>query len=163
MAQVLTARNSVIAARQVALIQANMVDNTAFFDPPIKGVSYGDQDKIPAYPWVCVEPNDKERMWPPTPTDQTDVILETYIYVYYAVVTQSDPINRQRADELSEAVEEYFNVWQRRLKDANGNDLVVYGYCIKNESGYVRKETNRVKSARITWRGRSKLPLTLAQ
>jgi hypothetical protein len=93
----------------------------------------------------------------------TEVTLETYLYVYYGVLTQNDPTNRQRADELSEAVEEYFNVNHRQLRDANGNDLVIYCYCIRNESGYTRKETNRIKSARITWRGRSKLRLTLAQ
>ena len=50
MAQLLTARNSVIAARQVQVIEDNLVNNSTFFDPPIAGVTYGEQDKIPAYP-----------------------------------------------------------------------------------------------------------------
>jgi hypothetical protein len=76
---------------------------------------------------------------------------------------KGEEFSRQRADELAEAVEEYFNINHYQMQDADGNDLVIFGMCIRNESGYARKDNGYYKSARITWRGRSKLQLLVAR
>lgn len=165
MSQVLTGRASVIAERQVQLLKT-FIDDPQFTDPypAFKGVSYGDQDKLPDTPWICVEPTDKVRDWPPTPTDMTEITLETAIYVYYSDAAVSEEDRRLIADKLGEIVEEYFNVNHRRLQDENGNDLVIYGYCVRNESGVAQKaQRSLYKTVRLIWRGRSKLRLTQAQ
>lgn len=163
MAQVLTGRASKVAMRQVTLLR-QFIDDTAFFDPPIKGVQYGDQDKLPESPWVCIEPATKTRDWPPTMTDMTEINLETIIYVYYTDSSKSEEERRLLSDQLAETIEEYFNVNHRQLKDEDQNDLVIYGYCINNEAGIALKGgMSMYKAARIIWRGRSKLRLTQAQ
>lgn len=163
MAQLLTGRASVIADRQVELLTP-FIGNAGFCTPAIQGVVYGDQDKIPAAPYVCIEPNTKDRDWPPTPTDMTDIILETYIYIYHADVASGNQTTRRECDKVAETIEEYFNVNHRQLRNAAGDDLVIYGYVIKNESGTANKgQRTMLRVARLTWRGRSKLRLTQAQ
>jgi len=159
----LTARASVVAARMVELLTA-YIDDTAFNDPPIRGVCYGDQDKLPITPWVCVEPNDKIRDWPPTPTDMTEVTIEVQMLLYYSDGDKSEEERRKITDRLAETIEEYFNVNHRQLTDAYGNQLVIYGYCVSVESAVAQKGLNSLyKAVRIIWRGRSKLRLTQAQ
>jgi len=162
MAQVLTGRNSVAAARIQTLL-TQFVDDAAFFDPPIKGVSYGDQAKLPDSPWVCVEAGTKERIWPPTPTDMTEIVIEVVILVYFSDAELGPDEVRLKTDQLSEAVEEYLNVNHRQLLNADGDALVIYGYVIRNESGYKQFGNALYRSARLIWRGRSKLRLTQAQ
>lgn len=162
MAQVLTGRGSVIANRQVALL-TSLIDDTNFSTPAITGVMYGDQDKIPSSPFVCVEPSDKVREWPPTPTDMTEIVLETYIYIYHANLVGGNQQTRLECDQVAEAVEEYFNVNHRQLRNAAGDDLVIYGYVVRNESGQTPKQGKMIRTSRLTWRGRSKLRLTQAQ
>lgn len=135
-----------------------------FFYVPIQGVTYGDQDKLPSTPWVCIEPNDKVRDWPPTPTDMTEITIEVAIYIYYSDADKDEATRRLIADQFAETVEEYFNVNHRQMKDQYGNQLVIYGYCVTNESAVAQRGTNALyKAARIIWRGRSKLRLTQAQ
>jgi hypothetical protein len=162
MAQVLTARNSKVAVRIQQLLTA-FVNDTAFFDPPVKGVSYGDQVKVPDAPWICVEAGTKERDWPPTMTDMTEISLEVLILIYYTDANLGADEVRLKTDQLSEAVEEYLNVNHRQLLDVDGNALVIYGYVLRNESGYKQFGNALYRSARLTWRGRSKLRLTQAQ
>jgi len=163
MSQVLTGRASVVAQRMVELLTP-YVNDSAFFSTPIRGVCYGDVDKIPETPWVCIEPNDKVRDWPPTPTDMTEITIEVAIYIYYSDGQKTEEERRLITDQLSEVVEEYFNVNHRQMKNSAGDDLVIYGYCITNESAVAQKGSNPLyKAARIIWRGRSKLRLTQAQ
>jgi hypothetical protein len=160
--QVLTGRNSVVAVRIKDLL-AQFVDDANFFDPQIKGVSYGDQQKVPDSPWLCVEAGTKERTWPPTATDQTEITLEVIILVYYTDANLGNDEVRLKTDQLSEAVEEYLNVNHRQLLDVDGNALVIYSYVLRNESGYKQMGNALYRSARLTWRARSKLRLTQAQ
>lgn len=162
MAQVLTGRNSVAAVRIKELLEP-FVGDSNFFDPPIQGVSYGDQNKLPNSPWICVEAGTKDRAWPPTPTDMTEITIEVIILIYFSNAELSNDEVRLKTDQLSEAVEEYLNVNHRQLNDKDGNALVIYGYVLRNESGYKQFGNALYKSARLTWRGRSKLRLTQAQ
>jgi hypothetical protein len=152
MPQTPTARTSVVASRIKALLEQFKDDDT-FFDPPIKGVSYGDQEKIPQVPWVCIEPADKNRTWPPTASDVTEVDHEVIIYVYHTSNTGVESL-RLTVDQLSEAIEEYLNINHRHLQDADGNDLIIYGYCVRIEHGYTVRANTMYRSARITWRGK---------
>jgi hypothetical protein len=160
--QNLTGRGSVVAKRLQNLLIPLIGDDT-FCDPAIQGVSYGDQEKIPASPWLCIEPNDKVRDWPPTPTDMTEVQLQCIIFVYHTNVTGGNEQTRYECDVVAEAVEEYFNVNHRQLRDESGNDLVIYSYCIRNESGYTTRNRTMYRASRITWQARSKMRLTQAQ
>lgn len=162
MAQVLTGRNSVAAVRIYDLLK-QFVGDTNFSNPPIRGISYGDQNKVPESPWICVEAGTKRRDWPPTATDVTEISLEVMIMIYHTDADLGNEAVRLQADQLSEAVEEYLNVNHRQLLDANGDALVIYSYVVQNESGYKQMGNALYKSARLTWRGRSKLRLTLAQ
>ena len=150
---------------RIKTLLEHFVDDDTFFDPPIKGVSYGDQAKLPDAPWICVEAGTKERNWPPTPTDMTEITLEVVILIYYIDNNPDVGVEQVRltSDELSETVEEYLNVYHRQLLDENGDALVIYGYVVRNESGYTQKGSAQYRSARLTWRGRSKLRLTQAQ
>lgn len=164
MPQLPTARVSVVAKRIQTLL-ADKVDDPTFFTPAITRVYYGDQDKLPAVPAVCIEPISKVRSWPPTPSDVTQNTLSVAIYIYHA---SQDPTSgpeetRYIVDRLAETIEEFLNVNHRQLRDANGNDLVIYSYVVENESGYTYRKGSTYRTARLTWRGLTKTRLTLAQ
>lgn len=162
MPQLHTSRTSTLADRVVTLLEAKIGD-ISFSDPAIAGVSYGDQEKIPLVPWICVEPANKTRSWPPTPSDVTEIVHEILIYIYHANLTDGVEQSRREVDRLGEAVEELFNISHRHLRDVNGNDMVIYGYVVNNEAGLAARGNTRFRAARLTWRGLCKLRLTLAQ
>lgn len=162
MTQLLTARTSVVAARIKDVIAAR-IDDVSLIDPPIRGVSYGDQMKVPETPWVCVEPSTKNRQWPPTATYMTEIDHEVTIFVYHTNLVDGVEVARLECDQVTEALEEYLNINFGKLPDAGGNELVVYGYVVTNEHGYSSKNGNLYHAGRMTWRGKVKVPLRVAQ
>jgi hypothetical protein len=155
-----TARATVVAQRIQTLLSEKVADVT-FFDPPIRAVYYGDQDKIPYSPTLCVEAGIKRRSWPPVPTLRTENNLEVTVITYHARIGDGQQ-TRLEADRLSEAVEEFLNIYHYRLLDASGSDLVIHGHVVENEPGYVRRGNTLFHAARLTWRGITKTQITVA-
>lgn len=110
------------------------------------GVAYGDQDRIPVNPYVCVEPDNKnaDLNGSPRRTMNTFVI---YILVYYSAVG-SPQDNRAEADILADAIEDLFNS-DSHMGDAP-TGLVDHCMIASINSGYVKKGNSLMRSSRLT-------------
>lgn len=162
MPQDLTSRLSVVASRIQTIIAAKKGD-TSFFTPAIAEVYYGDQEKLPSVPAVCVEPVSLVREWPPTPTDMTKNTLEVAILIHYTTYVGGVENARLVADQLSEAIADLLNINHRHLRDVLGNDLVIYSAVIQNDSGYTYRNDTNYRTNRLLWRGLTKTSLRIAE
>ena len=107
------------------------------------GVFYGDQERIPASPAVCVEPNTKKvslygagRM--------TEVFLEVYLLVYHSEIRDLQS-NRRDADRLAEDIATLVNT------DGTFFGLAIHCYVTEMQSGYSNKQNTTLRSTRITF------------
>jgi len=132
-------------ASDVAIfVKTVLEDNAAsFFSEPIQAVFYGDQDKIPSTPAVCVEVNEKSRTMRGAQKTYT-IEMEIYVIVYHSKV-QSPQDNRLDADVMSEQVEALLH------KDNKCGGLVIDSFVSKNESGTAQKAGSIIRSNRITF------------
>jgi hypothetical protein len=159
-----TARTSVIAHRFYTIFAEEVVGNEALFAPlpTIMDVYYGDQNKIPRAPAICIEPGAKGREWPPKPNLMTQNDFEIHFLIYHARLDQSIQDAKYQADLLGELVEEYINIQHTRLQDADGNDLIIHGHVVGNDPGYINRGASQWHATHLTWRGISKTQLTVA-
>lgn len=157
-----TARLTVIAQRFVELFTAKVGDET-FFNPPLQDVYYGDQIKIPRSPTLCVEPAQKVRTWPPTPTLMSENTFEINFFIYHARVDGTQVVKLE-SDQFGEAVEEFINMNHVNLADSGGNQIIIHGNVVESEPGYSFRNTGRdlYHSTRLLWRGISKTRLLVA-
>lgn len=157
----LTARLSVVSQRIVDLIQASLVNNEDFFRPAVQDVYYGDQVKIPRSPSICVDPRQKTRTWPPQPSLMSEILFEVDLFIYHARVDGTQTVKLE-CDQLSEAIEEWLNINHLNLAAADGNQLIIHGHVVENESGVSYKSGSLFHANRLLWRAISKTRLTEA-
>ena len=118
-------------------------------------VYYGDQDRLPRTPSVCVDPGQKTSTLSEA---QRTTSIEFIVYVYiYANAVDSVQENKRTADKLGEDVERLLN------QDPTCGGTVIHGYSQMIESGYVEKSGGILRSSRITFSGQSKSRLPAAQ
>jgi hypothetical protein len=126
-----------------------------FTQPVLAGnIVYGDQDKIPDTPYICVEPNEKNRLETGGGMQKVyRVEMDLYIYVYHSKV-QSVTTQRRDADVLSEEIEDTLHL------DNHCDGLVIDSYVSKNESGTSNKNNSLIRANRITFHtiSRQQLP-----
>lgn len=160
----LTARSSTIAQRFYTIMKAELelVQFALHPELTIQQVYYGDQDKVPVTPVICVEAGDKRREWPPRPTLMSENVLECHFIVYHTRMDTSTQEAKIQADLLGDLIEEYINIQHTRLKDANGDDLVIHGHVVDNDPGYINRGTSRWHASHLLWRGISKTRITEA-
>ena len=121
----------------------------------LKGVSYGDQERIPFTPFACVEPGRITREYNGT-SRRVIVMIPTHIITYHAKV-QSVEDNLKTVDDLTDAI--------MRLVHA---DNQLGGLCIDslvNEitPGYQRRGNTLFRATMLTVEARQQeiLPATL--
>jgi hypothetical protein len=120
-------------------------------------VFYGDQDRIPGYPAICLEP-DLAGYSEPSGTylgRKTTITLSFFVLVYHGEVR--DPqVNRRDADvlanECTDLVHSHFT----------GEGRVVYCWVSSITSGYATKAGTLVRASRLTVSAttQAQLPLT---
>lgn len=125
----------------------------------LKGVFYGDQDKLPATPIVCVEPDNKDVM-SYSPFRKTEIEITVYIIVYHSAI-ESPQQNRKDADAMAEAIETFLNA-DKNLKRTDHTDRVIHCYIKHVASGYAKKGNSVVRASRLTFSARTQdqLPAT---
>ena len=143
----LTASYVEIAEALVAKLEAN---STAL---GLKGVFYGDQNKLPATPIVCVEPDIKDNV-AMTPTRNLTVEVLIFLIVYHSAV-DSPQANRQASDTLAEAIEDLIHEDPFLLRN-DATPRVVQCYIKSIASGYVKKGTGIVRASRLTFHALTK-------
>lgn len=111
-------------------------------------VYYGDQERLPGSPIVCVESDAKPRELKGAQR-QTRVDFRVYILVYVIRIDQSIQTSRREADTLTEQIETLIH--QKPTLDG----LVIHGMCTGIESGYVDRNGTKVRASRLTYEAQS--------
>lgn len=114
-------------------------------------IFFGDQEKVPRTPSLCLEPGTKTRDIVP-PSASTMNSLSVVFILYHSPVKE----NQQARIELltfAEALEAYLH------QDLQAGGLVTYGYVTSLEPGYVVRGNTLMHAARMTWEGQSKTRL----
>ena len=114
-------------------------------------VYYGDQEKFPRTPSVCVDPGNRQRDLQGV-SYRTDNKFALYILVYHAKI-QDNQLTRQEVQQLSEQIETLLHL------DPQLGGLVIHSYCTLNESGYVYRQATLYRTNRITFEPYSKTRL----
>lgn len=109
----------------------------------IQAVYYGDQNRLPVTPAVCIEPDAKTNTLK-SAFRMVSLDFKVYILIYHSQVT-SPQDNRRNADALAEAVETLIHA----DKDLGGRVI----HCMIDEiaSGYVTKGNSLVRASRLTF------------
>jgi hypothetical protein len=120
-------------------------------------VFYGDQDRIPGYPAICLEPDMSDYSEPAQTytSRRTNITLGFFIIVYHGEVR--DPqFNRRDADvlakECADLVHSHFS----------GEGRVIYCWVSNITSGFATKAGTLVRASRLTVSAytQDQLPLT---
>lgn len=121
-------------------------------------VFYGDQDRLPTTPTVCVETGNTARPLAGAP-QAVQATHTCYILVYFGSV-QSEQDNKLEAEQCSERIVAYLDD-NLQLKDLAGLDpKVIHGWCTEIDPGYaVKNDRTLTHAVRITWQGISKYQL----
>lgn len=114
-------------------------------------IYFGDQDKMPRTPSICVDPGNRRRDLQGV-SFRTDNNFTIYILVYHSKV-QDNELTRKEAQQISEAVETLLHL------DPQLGGLVIHSYCSLNESGYVYRQNTMYRTNRVTFEPYSKTRL----
>lgn len=109
----------------------------------IEAVYYGDQNRLPVTPAVCIEPDSKTNTLT-SAFRKVSLDFKIYILLYHSQVS-SPQDNRRSADALAEAVETLIHA----DKDLGG--LVIHCMIDEVASGYVTKSNSLVRASRLTF------------
>lgn len=131
-----------------------MVDNKA--NLALADVYFGDQDKLPVTPVVCIEPGEKRNILRRAGAGRMiDIEFDISILVYHSFIT-SPQQNRRGADTLAELVEDIVHA-DKQL--GTTNPLVIHGYCTTVQSGYTTKTGTLVRANKILYQAQSQFVL----
>ena len=114
-------------------------------------IYYGDQDKFPRTPSICVDPGNRRRDLQGV-SFRTDNNFTIYILVYHSKL-QDNQETRAEVQQISEAVETLLH------QDPQLGGYVIHSYCTLNESGYVFRQNTMYRTCRITFEAYSKTML----
>lgn len=114
-------------------------------------VYYGDQEKFPRTPSICVDPGTMDRTLQGV-SFRTDNNFVIYILVYHAKL-QDNQLTRKEAQQVSEAIETLLH------QDPQLGGLTIHSFCSRNESGYVYRRDTMYRTNRITFEPYSKTRL----
>ena len=118
----------------------------------LKGVSYGDQEKIPQTPWLAVEPGPMDSVTEGASNRQKHT-LTMYLILYLARV-QSKQVTRSEIDAMIKKVVEVLH--SDTQLGVLPDNLVIQSWVTRREPGYARKGGALLNAARITWPGLSR-------
>lgn len=128
-------------------------------DLGLADIFYGDQDRIPRTPTVCVEPGSKNRDLNGHPR-RTEVRFTTYLIVYHYMVRSTEEI-REANDDLAEDIETLLHL-DAQLRDSEGEPTVIDSIVSSIESGYQQKRNSLFRASRLTFEARSQIHLPVA-
>ena len=140
------------------LLVAKIDAARTMFRIPVLDVWYGDQDRIPRTPAVCVEPGDKQRALAGVP-NMTENEFEVFILVYHNKA-QDNQLTRKEVDQIGYDIE--LLVHQDLQLTNGGAPNMIHGFIRSHESGYTYKSNTLYRTARLTYYGKNKTSLPVA-
>lgn len=114
-------------------------------------VYYGDQEKFPRTPSICVEPGTLDRELQGVSYTALNTIT-FYIFVYHAKV-QDNQLTRKEVQQVSEAVTALLHL------DPQLGGYAIHSFAATNESGYVYRKDTQYRTNRITFQVTTKTRL----
>lgn len=109
---------------------------------PNNGIYYGDQQRIPVTPCVCIETGDKSSQLNGAPR-RVMTTMTNYILVYHSKVASVED-NRKNDDLFAEAVEDLVHA------DASMGGLVIDSLVTSIEYGYQMRSNTLFRASRLT-------------
>jgi hypothetical protein len=116
-------------------------------------VMYGDQEKIPQVPLLCVEPSEKARDIVGAPR-RAEQVFEIFILIYFGGL-QDTQLTRQQTDQIAEATE------TRIHQDNTCAGLVYESHVSRITSGVANKGGSLMRATRITFHAKSRVQLPM--
>jgi hypothetical protein len=109
-------------------------------------VFYGDQNKIPSTPVVCVEPDNKTRELIGVPR-KTQVTIDILLIVYHSKIAPGGgpQANRIASDEKVEELETFLHL------DPQLGGFAIHSMVTRVESGYVSKQEAVLRASRLNF------------
>jgi hypothetical protein len=160
---VVTSTIQSIITKEAANIPTSLKSTTANADGSFQVVTsdniyYGDQERIPRSPAVCIEPGLKTRELEGAP-QQTRNTFNVYILVY-ALGPELMKV-RAQCDEIGEAIETLLHKdlqLRNGLPPGSDNETVIHGFVQSFESSYAFRP-GLVRTVRMLWQGTTKTRL----
>ncbi len=140
---ILTGDTTVVTQAVVDLLLAN---------PQLgwKEVLYGDIDRVPKTPTICVESGSIELDWLPSPSFWTEHTFTVYAMCYFCKIVEQAQLKKE-ADAFAEAVRDVIH------ENKTLNDIVIHGNVTLMEPGIARRGGAKLRATRLTIRYISKL------
>jgi hypothetical protein len=120
----------------------------------LRDVFYGDQERIPRNPAICIETSDTVRELNGAPR-RVAVRMTIYLMVYHNSLKAGAAGQREQNDQL--AVDLQTELHKDINKDLGG--LIIHGFCTQAESGWQQKENALWQATRITYEAQSQVML----
>lgn len=132
----------------------------------LEDVFYGDQERIPRVPALCVETGEKNRELNGAPR-RTLVTLTFYLIVYHELVGNENVTRdtREKVDKLAESIETLFHQdgqMKDSVKDPDFPDQVIDSMVVLMEHGYQQKKNSLYRATRLTIQATSQVQLPYA-
>ena len=124
----------------------------------LEDVFYGDQNRIPRTPAVCVEAANKTRELNGLPR-RTEVDMTIYVIVYHYKITNVQDV-QEEVDTLAEQIEDFLHL-DAQLRDNAQEPTVVDSHVRSVESGYQQKKNSMFRATRLTFVARSQVQLPM--
>jgi hypothetical protein len=118
---------------------------------------YGDQNRVPVTPTVCVESGPTARALAGVPR-RTENTLTCYILLYWAKV-QDNQTDKLAAEQCAEGIARYIDTLPTLELNGDGG-VVIHGHITDIDPGYSLKGTAQSRTlyqaVRLTWTGKTK-------
>lgn len=141
----------ILTANKAALVAAGHLADDA------NSIMYGDQDKLPVTPMLCIESGTTTRELDGVP--QRVLCRHEVHLIYYHSRVQEVQLLRLEAEEGAEAIVTVLDSNLTLELESDGG-IVIHGFVTNIDPGYIRKgERTLVRSVRLTWQGKTKTML----
>lgn len=133
---------------KLAVVTQAVVDhlkNASDYPVPPDDIHYGDRNKIPRYPAVCIFSGGKDRELGGN-TQRTENNITVFLIIYYAGA-DSVGADTKAVDELTDLTEEVLH------RDLQMRGTVTSGYVRTIDPGFAVRSGALIKATRIRWVG----------
>jgi len=133
-----------MSTHQLTIVSQAVLDKilTNQYTLGLEDVFWGDQNLIPKFPAVCVEPGELTRTIDGTRRAQND--FEVFLMVYVSKIGDVQ-VTSKKVLEVAEAISDVLE------SDVQMNNTVIWGHVSNVTPGIVQKGNTLLRAARLRW------------